>query len=114
METDQHPDRGEVGIPTQMVQPDRKRSAEPDEPAPQVEPGATMIYKAAAPVATQAVSAAELGLGRDVVELELEGDRRELTKRRAVLGRSRDCDIQLSNPNFSRRHVEHRQEVSAC
>ena len=34
-------------------------------------------------------------------------------KRRVVLGRSRECDIQVEDPNVSRRHAELRQEGSA-
>ena len=33
-------------------------------------------------------------------------------KRRVVLGRSRECDIQVEDPNVSRRHAELRQEGS--
>ena len=42
--------------------------------------------------------------------LTSEGTRHELTKRRVVIGRSKDCDIQLDDPNVSRRHAEVRQE----
>src|SRR5437868_11596876 len=50
MQPDEDLDRGEFGIATRMVQPERKRRPEAGEPEPQVEPGATMIYKAAPPV----------------------------------------------------------------
>ena len=33
-----------------------------------------------------------------------------MKQRRVVLGRSRDCDIQLADANVSRRHAELRQE----
>ena len=36
----------------------------------------------------------------------------ELDKRRILIGRSKDCDIQLPDPNASRRHAELRQEGS--
>src|SRR5204863_5621182 len=47
---------------------------------------------------------------QESVVLTVDGQRRELTKRCVVLGRSRDCDVQLSDPNISRRHAELRQE----
>jgi Protein of unknown function (DUF3662)/FHA domain len=109
METDDDLDMGEFGIATRMVQPEKgRRGAEkPDE---QLEPGATMIYKPKTPVPTQAVSAAELGVEQEVVALVFDGTRREVKERRVVIGRSRDCDIQLPDANVSRRHAELRQE----
>jgi hypothetical protein len=109
METDPDLDIGEFGIATRMVQPDkRRRDAEaPDE---QLEPGATMVYKPKTPVPTQAVSPAELGMEREVVTLSFNGTRREVKDARLVIGRSRDCDIQLADANVSRRHAELRQE----
>ena len=107
LETDDDLAIGEFGIATRMTQP--KGSAEP---AP--EAGATMIYKPkATPQATEAASPAELGVEREVVVLSWDGERREIDKRRVVLGRSRDCDIQLADPNVSRRHAEVRQEGAA-
>jgi hypothetical protein len=107
LETDADLDVGEFGIATRMVQPDRRRGA--DEPAADVEPGATMIYKPKPPP-TQAVTPEELGMEQELVELTVDGTRHEVKQRRVVLGRSRDCDIQLSDTNVSRRHAELRQE----
>jgi pSer/pThr/pTyr-binding forkhead associated (FHA) protein len=92
-----------------MVQPERRR-ASADEPAPQVEAGATMIYKPKPGVATEAVSAEELGVERERVSLEVDGRTFDVTKRRTVIGRSKECDVQLSDANVSRRHAELRQE----
>jgi pSer/pThr/pTyr-binding forkhead associated (FHA) protein len=69
-----------------------------------------MIYKPQTPVPTQAVSAQELGLDAELVTLSFDGTRFEVKQRRVVIGRSRDCDIQLSDTNVSRRHAELRQE----
>jgi pSer/pThr/pTyr-binding forkhead associated (FHA) protein len=44
------------------------------------------------------------------VSLAWDGQRHELTKRRVVLGRSKDADLQIADPNVSRRHAEVRQE----
>jgi hypothetical protein len=108
METDEDLDVGEFGIATRMVQPDRRRGA--GEPAGDLEPGATMIYKAKTPPPTQAVSAEELGVERELVTLTFDGTRHEIKQRRLVIGRSRDCDVQLADSNVSRRHAELRQE----
>ncbi len=42
--------------------------------------------------------------------LAWDGQRRQLEKPRTVIGRSRECDIQLSDTNASRRHAEIRHE----
>jgi Protein of unknown function (DUF3662)/FHA domain len=110
-ETDEDLDVGEFGIATRMAQ--GGQAIAPDEaPAPDVEPGATMIYKPK-PAETEAVSAEELGLEREVATITVNGTRHELTKRRMVIGRSKDCDIQVADANVSRRHAEVRQEGAA-
>jgi hypothetical protein len=111
METDEDLDVGEFGIATRMVQ--GGRDVAPDEaPPPDMPAGGTMIYKPKQPE-TEAVSAEELGLDREVATLSWDGKRQELTKRRAVIGRSKDCDIQVADANVSRRHAEVRQEGAA-
>jgi FHA domain-containing protein len=108
METDADLDVGEFGIATRMVHPDRRRGGEP---VADLEPGATMIYKPkTVPEPTQAVSAAELGVEPDLVTLSWNGSSHEVKQPRVVIGRSRDCDIQLADANVSRRHAELRQE----
>ena len=111
METDADLDVGEFGIATRMAQ--GGTDVGPDEmPAPEVAPGATMVYKPKQPE-TEAVSAEELGLEREIALLTWDGQRRELDKRRVVIGRSKDADVQVSDPNVSRRHAEVRQEGAA-
>jgi FhaA, N-terminal domain/FHA domain len=107
-ETDDDLDVGEFGIATRMVHPDRR--AGDGEPSADLEPGATMIYKPKVAQPTQAVSAEELGVEQELVTLSWNGDSHEVKQRRVVLGRSRDCDIQLADANVSRRHAELRQE----
>jgi hypothetical protein len=108
METDADLDVGEFGIATRMVHPDRRGGAEP---MPDIEPGATMIYKPKAVAEpTQAVSPEELGVEPELVTLSWNGSSHEVKQRRVVIGRSRDCDIQLADANVSRRHAELRQE----
>jgi pSer/pThr/pTyr-binding forkhead associated (FHA) protein len=108
--TDEDPEVGEFGIAVRMAQPERGAAAQPSAPPPDVESGATMIYKPSAPPETQAASPAELGLEREVASLVVDGVRHELRKRRTVIGRSKDCDLQLDDANASRRHAEVRQE----
>jgi hypothetical protein len=110
LETDTDLDVGVFGIATRMVQTDGQRDGEPEG---EVEPGHTMVYKpAAAPVpqATEAASPVDLGIEREVAVLSWDGRRHEISKRRVVLGRSKDADLQVSDPNVSRRHAELRQE----
>jgi hypothetical protein len=109
METDADLDVGEFGIATRMVQPDR-RPAPAGEPLPDVQPGATMVYKPKSPAPTQAVTPEELGVEPELVTLKFDGTRYEVKQRRVVIGRSRDCDVQLADTNVSRRHAELRQE----
>ncbi len=107
-ETDGDLDRGVFGIATRMAQAGRRLDGAPPVEA---EPGQTMVYK---PVQqqqpTEAISAEELGVEREVAYLEWDGERREVAKRRVVIGRSKECDVQVADPNVSRRHAEIRQE----
>ena len=108
METDADLDVGEFGIATRMVHPERQRGDE--EPLPDLQAGATMIYKPKVAQPTQAVTPEELGVEQELVTLSWNGDSHEVKGRRVVIGRSRDCDIQLADANVSRRHAELRQE----
>jgi len=109
-ETDEDLGVGEFGIATRMAQ--HGRSAEEQAPAPEAAvPGATMIYKPRTQP-TEAASLAELGVEREVAVLSWNGERRVLDQKRSVLGRSRDADVQIEDPNVSRRHAEIVQEGS--
>ncbi len=92
---------GEFGIATRMVP---KAEAVPDALPGEAEPGATMIYK------SRPEEPGEAPAERELVALEIEGRSHEVLERRVVIGRSRECDIQVSDPNVSRRHAELRQE----
>ena len=107
-ETDDDLEVGVFGIATRMAQPEGK-AAEPEAPAPAVEAGATMVYKPTAQP-TEAASAVELGVQREVAVLSWNGTRHEIAKRRVVIGRSKDADIRVDDPNVSRRHAEVQQE----
>ncbi|HUK93712.1 MAG TPA: DUF3662 and FHA domain-containing protein [Gaiellaceae bacterium] len=107
-ETDDDLDMGEFGIATRMVQ---GPAPQPGEPPSQPVPGATMVYRPQPE--TEAVSVEELGLGRELVSLTVNGTKHELEHDRALIGRSKDCDIQLPDPNVSRHHAEVRLEGAA-
>jgi hypothetical protein len=111
IETDTDLSIGEFGIATRMVQ---GRPAERQEaaPPPQVEPAATMVYKPLTPLPADGPPP-DVALAQEIVTLTLDGKRHEVDKRRVVIGRSKECDIQLADPNVSRRHAELRQEGSA-
>jgi hypothetical protein len=111
METDDDLSMGEFGIATRLVQGERPKSDEPP-PLQPVESGATMVYRPRTPFPTDG-SPADVALAQEIVTLTVGGKPREISSRRVVIGRSKDCDIQLADPNASRRHAELRQEGSA-
>ena len=110
-ETDEDLGVGEFGIATRMAQYG-KRGDEEGAPAPEIPaPGATMVYKPRTQP-TEAVAADDLGVEREVAVLQWSGERWVLEKQRSVLGRSRDADVRIEDPNVSRRHAEIVQEGS--
>jgi hypothetical protein len=111
MNTDSDLEVGEFGIATRMVQPEPGQG--PPEVLPEAAPGATMVYKPTAGPPTEAASPGELGVEPEVVTLDSDGTRHTIDKGSVVIGRSKDCDIRLADPNVSRRHAEVRQEGTA-
>ena len=110
IETDDDLAVGEFGIATRTTQREPVRG-EPAAPQ-QLESGATMVYKPRTEIPPGGPPA-DVALAQEIVTLTMDGIRHEVDKRRFVLGRSKDCDIQLADPNVSRRHAELRQEGSA-
>ena len=121
LESDADLEMGEFGIATRMVQPKqpaggpstphRDVEAPPPDAEPEVEqaaaPRATKVFKP--PAETEAVTPEEadrLGLAHDHAVLVLAGKRHKLGTGKVTLGRSRECDITISDPNVSRRHAE--------
>jgi hypothetical protein len=111
-ETDDDLSVGEFGIATRLVQ-DRSRAVPSGAPPSQAHPGATMVYKPQQPPPAETVSAEELGVQRERVTLTTNGASYDVDKRRTVIGRSKECDVQVVDPNVSRRHAELRQEGTA-
>jgi hypothetical protein len=110
-ETDDDLEVGLFGIANRMIQ--REEPGKEPEPAP--EPGETRIYRAA-PVETEAASAEELGIEPEPeppATLTVGGRSHDLEKPTAVIGRSKESDIRVSDPNVSRRHAEIRRDGSA-
>jgi pSer/pThr/pTyr-binding forkhead associated (FHA) protein len=68
-----------------------------------------MVYRA--PVEPQ--MPAEQAVPTEVITLSWDGQQRTIDKRRTLIGRSKECDVQLADPNASRRHAELRQEGAA-
>ena len=111
MNTDSDLAVGEFGIATRMVQPEPGQAAE-DAPVHEPAPGATMVYRPSSPE-TQAATPEELGVPAEVVTLDANGKQHRIDKGNVVIGRSKDCDIRIADPNVSRRHAEVRQEGAA-
>jgi hypothetical protein len=93
---------GEFGIQARLVQPAEAEGR--DVPA-QGEAGHTMVYSANK-LAQAAASTPEIDPRRQQAVVVAEGRRLSVGKSGAVIGRSRDCDIVLSDSNVSRRHAE--------
>ena len=98
--TDERLGLGEFGIQTRVVQP----AEEPEAASAQEESGRTMIYstanRIAEPLEERARAESHTAL------LLLDGRRMVVGPAGATLGRSRQCDVVLSDPNVSRQHAE--------
>ncbi len=104
---------GEFGIATRLVAAEDQ--PEPAIPLPLDQPAQTMIYKAPAPVAAPPPPAPEPEPEPEPepqrsYTLAVEGKRQELATERAVIGRSRECEVRVSDLNVSRKHAEIRDQ----
>jgi hypothetical protein len=118
LETDADLDMGEFGIATRLVRGPREPDGVPA-PGPV---GATMVYAAREPVAEgaplgEAVAAEEPAdeaaaeeEPRELALLSFPGGQFALPAHPVVIGRSKDCDLRLADPNVSRRHAEIRPD----
>ena len=103
-QTDDRLDVGEFGIQAQLLG-EPEGEGEPGEVGPSAgDFGHTMVYspdRAARPL--------EPIPDRRQALLVSEGRRNVLSGERILIGRSRECDIVVSDPNVSRRHIELRR-----
>ena len=90
---------GEFGIQARLVRPSEDESHAPS----QGDEGHTMVYTASERLAEPL---REPDHRRGVARLRYEGKTAVLGPEGGVLGRSRDCDVVLSDQNVSRRHAE--------
>ncbi len=102
--TDERLSLGEFGIQAQLVKPaeDAEQGVEP------ADFGHTMVYS---PDREARKLVAPSRAGRAF--LVGEGKRLVLSGNRVLVGRSRDCDLMLDDPNVSRHHAELRREGDA-
>ena len=123
-DTDLRP--GEFGIACRMVDPpEPAEEAEPapaeavaapdppppaPAPAPVPPPPPAPVHERLAGVSgTQILTADQAraaGLVRESMTLVVDGERHRVSKRIVTIGRSRECDLVLSDPNVSRTHAE--------
>jgi predicted component of type VI protein secretion system len=98
--TDQRLRLGEFGIQARLVRPPAREY----DPPSQGDEGHTMVYSSSQRISDQ-LGEPDPKRGRAV--LKVAGGRAEpVGSRGAVMGRSRDCDVVLEDPNVSRRHAE--------
>jgi hypothetical protein len=104
--TDERLELGEFGIQAQLLAPPEEEAPAPGAAAPSAgDFGHTMVYSPA--------GESRLLEPRDERRQALlvgDGRRSMLSGRRVVVGRSRDCDVVVSDPNVSRRHAEVRRD----
>jgi hypothetical protein len=98
--TDERLRLGEFGIQARLVQPPAEAESEPSQGAA----GHTMIYSAAERLQEPLEERARARDARAL--LVTDGKRLVVGAGGATIGRSRDCDVVLSDPNVSRRHAE--------
>ena len=101
-----------VSIPAAPVTAPTVAPTPPPAPALESAPSTTMIYPARAwPDASIAAPPAPEP-PREVVTITLAGHAHPITSRSFVIGRSRECDLSVTDGNASRRHAEISQEGS--
>ncbi|MBV9837658.1 MAG: FHA domain-containing protein [Solirubrobacterales bacterium] len=102
-ETDDRLGLGEFGIQTRVVSPAADQVQEP-QPASEARSGRTMVYSAAGRMAEPLEERARLH--QQTALLLIDGKRLVVGPAGVTLGRSRQCDVVLDDPNVSRTHAE--------
>ena len=108
LETDERLGLGEFGIQAQLLSGPEETDAPQAEGGPsQGDFGHTMVYS---PTSAPRVEPEPADSSSRQALLVGNGKRNVLSGPRVVLGRSRECDIMVNDPNVSRRHAELRDE----
>jgi hypothetical protein len=97
---------GEFGIGTRLVADEASAEAPPPAGLPLEEPEHTMIYRSSPP----AEDTTEPEPEPERATVSFGGKTRTISAPKAVLGRSRDCDVRIADENVSRRHAEIRHD----
>jgi len=105
LETDDRLRLGEFGIQTRLVKPPARQGDAPS----QGEQGHTMVYSVPPKQSRKERRRPEGALVGTKAIVTLDDRRYVLDGPVAVIGRSRECDCVLSDPNVSRRHAELRR-----
>lgn len=103
-ETDDRLGLGEFGIQTRVVQPEQEQPPASPGPAQEEESGRTMIYSTAGRVAEPLEERARSRQQNAL--LLLDGKRLMVGPTGVTIGRSRQCEVVLEDPNVSRQHAE--------
>jgi predicted component of type VI protein secretion system len=107
LETDDRLGLGEFGIQAQLLGDIGEEESE-EQPGPsQGDFGHTMVYS---PTSAPRVEPGPSTTGSRQALLVGQDKRNVLSGSRVLLGRSRECDIMVNDPNVSRRHAELRSE----
>ena len=107
LETDDDLDVGEFGIATRLVRGAARRRPR-TLPSTQAAPRRDDDLQGPAQQPAEPIEDATAD--REIATLTVAGEMHELGAHPVVLGRSKDCDIRLSDPNVSRRHAEVRPD----
>ena len=106
-ETDEDLEEGEFGIATRMVSGPEPA---PEAPPVQGEVGQTVIYRPPEALEGAGGDAGHRPAARERVTLAAAGSTYEVDGRVVLIGRSRQADFVLNDPNASRRHAELRRQ----
>ncbi len=108
LETDDRLRLGEFGIQTRLVKPPQRQG----ESAEQGEQGHTMVYSVPPKEQPKRKRGPTPGLTETKAIVSLDDRRYVLDGPTASLGRSRECDCVIADPNISRKHAELRRADS--
>ena len=96
---------GEFGIQTRLVRPPQRQGAEPE----QGEHGHTMVYSATEAQKARSKRRPDAAFSQTRAIISVDDRRYVLDGPTATLGRSKEADCVIDDPNISRRHAELRR-----